>query len=96
MTETYGAPTLADDITDDETATARLDREASDILARAEGRTFASTTSVRRAVREDLHEGRLWARAKADATREAIVEQPLKTALYAIGAGVLIGLLLRR
>lgn len=96
MTDTYGTLPINDEINDDETTTTRLDREATELLARAEDRTFAATTSVRQAVREDLHEGRQWVREKADATRDAIVEQPLKTTLYAIGAGVMIGLLLRR
>lgn len=99
MTDTYGAAPnedLTDDITEEPTATTRLDREASAYLAQSEGRTFQPTTSVRKAVREDLGQGRQWARAKADAARDAIVEQPLTTTLYAIGAGVLIGLLLRR
>ena len=64
--------------------------------AQAEGRPFAPTTSLRQAVRDDLDNGRQWARHTAEATREQIVEEPLKAALYAVGAGILIGLLLRR
>lgn len=99
MTDTYGAAPnedAVDDITEEPTAADRLDREASAYLSQSEWRTFKPTTSVRKAIREDLEQGRQWARARADIAREAIVEQPLTTALYALGAGVLIGLLLRR
>jgi ElaB/YqjD/DUF883 family membrane-anchored ribosome-binding protein len=97
VTETYGSNPIIDEILDDDdTASVRLDRAATERLARAESRAFASTTSVRQAVRDDIAQGRDWARAKAEITRDAIVEQPLKSALYAVGVGVLIGLLLRR
>ncbi|CAN5232551.1 hypothetical protein BH10PSE1_BH10PSE1_17820 [soil metagenome] len=96
MTDTYGAAPIVDDISDEDTAGSRLDRDASDYLARSENRAFGPTTSVRQAVRDDLTQARQIAREKAEAARDAIVEQPLKTALYAVGAGVLIGLLLRR
>lgn len=96
MSETNGGAANADEIHDDETPTTRLDREASDYLKRSEGRSFAPTTSVRQAVQDDIAHGRQWARDKASASRDAIVEQPLISAAYAVGIGVLIGLLLRR
>ena len=100
MTDNFSAqtdPDITDDIIDDEpTATTRLDREASAFLAQADTKPFAPTTSVRKAVREDLDHGRQWARHRTDAARDAIVEQPLVSTFYALGAGVLIGLLLRR
>lgn len=96
MTDTYGAAPIVDDIDDADTETTRLDREASAYLAQSEERPFAPTTSVREAVREDISHARQIAREKAEAARDAIVEKPLKTALYAVGVGVLIGLLLRR
>ena len=95
MTET-NVPTYADDIDDVDATADRLDRKASAYLADAEDRTFAKTSSIRQAVRDDIHEGRAWARAKADAARDAVVEEPIKTAVLAVGVGVLIGLLLRR
>lgn len=100
MTDPYAtAPTA--DIVDDELESSSLDRQASDFLADAdrrasETRPFAQTTSIRQAVREDLNHTREWARSRATSTREAIVDEPIKAALYAFGAGVLIGLLLRR
>ncbi len=101
MTDPYATAPTADDIIDDDTESARLDRQASDFLADAdrrasETRPFTQTTSIRQAVREDLGQTRDWARSRAASTREAIVDEPIKAALYAVGAGVLIGLLLRR
>jgi len=100
MTETYSNPLTADDILDDETDTARLTREADDLIAGSEspneGRSFDRTASVRQAVREDLAEGREWARQRGELARDTIRDQPLKTAAYAVGLGVIIGLLLRR
>jgi ElaB/YqjD/DUF883 family membrane-anchored ribosome-binding protein len=96
MTDPYGAPTTSDEILDEPETTRRLDQEASSILAEAEDRTFGSTTSVRQAVREDLSHGKEWAQMRAEAARDAIVDQPMTSTLYALGIGVLIGLLLRR
>ena len=96
MTDATGPETFTDDIVDEPSSATRLDREASAFLKRSERRTFEPTTSVRRAVREDIDEGRQWARARAEAARDAITDQPMVSTLYALGAGVLIGLLLRR
>jgi ElaB/YqjD/DUF883 family membrane-anchored ribosome-binding protein len=95
MTDAFSAAT-PDDIDDEPSPTTRLEREADALLERGESRSFEPTTSLRRAVREDIGQGRDWARARADAARDAIVDQPLSSTLYALGAGVLIGLLLRR
>lgn len=111
MSDTYpnaltGA-TGADDIQDDaDEARAALDRRADAILADADARAFDEaerpardfepTSSLRQAVRDDLGQVRQLARARADRAREAIVDEPLKSAFYALGVGVLIGLLLRR
>lgn len=95
MTDPYSNTPTADDILDDvDGPTADLDRRADAILD--EGRTFGRTTSVRRAVREDIHAGRAFVRSRAEHARDVIVEEPVKTTLYALGIGVLIGLLLRR
>ncbi|MDZ4364583.1 hypothetical protein [Brevundimonas sp.] len=51
---------------------------------------------LRDAVREDAHQARLWAEHRAARTRDAIREKPLHTTLYALGAGVLLGLILAR
>lgn len=96
MTDAYGTPTASDDILDEPETTRSLDQEASAILAEGEGKTFGASTPVRQAVREDLSQGKQWARMRAEAAREAIVDQPMTSTLYALGVGVLIGLLLRR
>ncbi|NBW06720.1 MAG: hypothetical protein EBR82_01690 [Caulobacteraceae bacterium] len=98
MTESY-TPTADDILSDDlreEGPAQRLGRQADTLIADAEGRAFAKAEGIRKAVRSDLHQGRLWATEHAEQTREVIRDNPMKTALYAIGAGVLIGLLLRR
>ena len=56
----------------------------------------ASPRPLRAAIPEDLHEGRLWMVRRADHAREAVQDEPIRASLYALGAGVLIGLLLRR
>ncbi|CAN5190204.1 hypothetical protein BH10PSE2_BH10PSE2_09320 [soil metagenome] len=105
------------DVRDEEdTHTARLDRQADALLAGAEGRAFGtadrpaldrpvrpsgttarpSVASVRQAVRDDVQHGRDIARYRAERARDAIRDEPVRAALYAVGAGVLIGLLLRR
>ncbi len=97
MTDAYTGsprPDVIDDLED--TSSARLSRQADTILADAEERPYTRTTSVRQAVRDDLAQGRQWSAERAERTREAILEEPLKATLYALAAGVVIGLLLRR
>lgn len=52
--------------------------------------------SLRRAVREDVSQARDFARARAIAARQAVVEDPLRSAFTALGVGVIIGMMLRR
>lgn len=56
----------------------------------------ARDAGLRRAVRADLEGGRDWARQRAERARNRIADRPMQTTLYALGAGVLIGLYLRR
>jgi len=91
MTDPYATESLADDIDDTSDLTSeRLSRQADDILAQDR------TTSLRQAVRDDLGQGREWARARAERARVAIHDDPIRSTAYALGIGVLIGLLLRR
>lgn len=107
MTDLRSPTPIADDIVDpDDSISARLDREADGILE--EGRAFAPprrrvvrvtrtrkpVASIRAAVREDVGEGRLWVVQRADRAREAVQDQPIRASLYALGVGVLVGLLL--
>lgn len=98
MTEVY-SPNPDDVLSEslqDETPSARLDRQADRLLDDAEGHASARSEGIRKAVRSDLNEGKQWAADRAEKTRDAIRDEPMKTALYAVGLGVLIGLLLRR
>ncbi len=97
MTETYTGAIPADDIDDTlDTTSARLSRQADALLSGSETRSFESGASLRQAVREDVEQARLWARERAERSREVIQEEPLRATAYAVGIGVLIGLLLRR
>ena len=94
MTDTYANESLVDDIDDTtDTMSARLSGRADAIL---EGRSFAQTDSLRQAIRDDLAEGREWAAERAERARTVIQEEPIRAAAYAVGLGILIGLLLRR
>lgn len=53
---------------------------------------YGSTASGGR----DLTEMREWARERAEAARQRVVEEPLRSAFTALGVGVIIGMLLRR
>ncbi len=52
--------------------------------------------SLRQSVRDDLFTARDYARQRAVAARQAVVEDPLRSAFTALGVGVVIGMLLRR
>lgn len=96
MTDAYAAPIRPEDIEDDvDTASARLDREANAILLDAETRAF-DAPPLRQAVREDVTAARDWGRERAARLRGAVETQPVKATLYALGLGVVIGLLIAR
>ncbi len=91
-------PTLnTEDIVDDaDDQRARLDQAGDRWMADAEGRAFARAAGLREAVRSDIESGRDWARERAAVARARIEDKPMKATVYALGIGVLIGLLLRR
>lgn len=94
MTETYTGPANVEDIEDDlDAPTADLDRRADEILA--EGRTYG-VRPLRQAIREDALQARAWGMTRRDRLREAVETEPLKATLYALGIGVVIGLLAAR
>lgn len=96
MTDTDAALIRAEDIEDDaDTASARLDREADAILLEAETRAFGPRP-LRDAVREDAAMARNWGRERAARLRGAVEDRPVKSTLYALGLGVVIGLLIAR
>ncbi len=96
MTDAYAAPIRAEDIEDGaDTASARLNREADAILLEGEGRAFGPRP-LRQAVREDAGMARAWGRERAARLRGAVEHEPVKASLYALGLGVVIGLLIAR
>lgn len=56
----------------------------------------AREQGLRGAVRSDIENGRDWARHRAEQARSHIADRPVEATFYALGVGVLIGLLLRR
>lgn len=96
MTETYSVPTSMDDIADNTGGTtAELGRRADAILADAEHSRVGSRP-LRQAVREDAAQARDWGRDRAGRLRGAVEAEPMKATLYALGIGVLIGMLAAR
>lgn len=73
---------------------ADLNRQADALLE--ENADRYPVTSVRGAVREDFAGLKGAARAKSQQAREHVVAHPQKSVLYALGVGVLLGLILAR
>ena len=97
MTDINPTTLSAEDILDDaDEQRARLDRAGDRWMADAEAKSFARGQGLRQAVRSDIQTGRDWARERAFLARTRIEDKPLKATAYALGLGVLIGLLLRR
>jgi ElaB/YqjD/DUF883 family membrane-anchored ribosome-binding protein len=95
MTDPYASESRADDIEDgDDTASARLDREADAILQR-EGMS-SGARPLREALREDAALVRDWGRERTQRLKGAVDEEPLRAVVWALGLGVLIGLLAAR
>lgn len=89
--DTDGAPS-PEDITEGRSALGdRLEGAADEILAAG-----TRPRPLRRAVREDAAEVRDWARHRGSEACEAIRDEPIRMTLYALGIGVLIGLLAAR
>ena len=94
MTDPYANESLVDDLDDSmDSMSARLSGEADAIL---EGRSPDRPLPLRQAIREDLGQGRDWADERARRARSVIQDEPVRAAAYAVGVGILIGLLLRR
>jgi len=96
MTDFQSNPEV-DDVADDLDGTrARLDRAGDRWIEQGETKSFARDQGLRQAVRSDIDSGRNWARERAELARDRIEDEPLKASLYALGIGVVIGILLRR
>jgi hypothetical protein len=61
-----------------------------------EGATNSAKRSLRSAVRDDLRKGRDWADGRVEAARDQIRQAPTRALAYGLGAGVIVGLMLRR
>ena len=97
MTQTPIAPPSPDDLVlEDENLTHQLDREADALIAEGEGRSFERVASVRQAVRADAAGIREGLEDGVVHAREAIRQEPTRAALYALGVGIVLGMLLRR
>ena len=90
------SPSPDDIVLEDDDLTQRLDREADSILSGSERRTFGETASIRQAVREDVGLVREKVSGRVHRVQEDIQDSPMKTTLYALGIGVIIGMILRR
>lgn len=91
MTDPYAAtPEIVDE--EDDRPSAALAREGDAILERG----TRSVNSLREAVREDVHDGREWISNRTHQAREAVQDEPVRATLYALGLGVIIGLILAR
>ncbi|MBB5746040.1 glycine zipper domain-containing protein [Brevundimonas variabilis] len=94
MTDAYANESLVDDLDDStDSMSARLSGQADAIL---QERSANRPDTLRKALRDDLSHGRDWANERALRARSVIQEEPIRTAAYAVGVGILIGLLLRR
>lgn len=61
-----------------------------------EAPTSSEPRSLRTAVREDLRKGLYWADGRVGAAREHIRQAPTRALAYGLGAGLIVGLMLRR
>lgn len=92
MAEPYTSAVSPEDIINGaSTESLKLEREADSILARG-----AQPRPIHEAVREDAAEARAWADRRVKRTRDAIRDEPMRATLYALGIGVIIGLLAAR
>lgn len=90
-----GTPSFADDPTAD---TVTPLAAAFEVEAEVPDRDAASPSerSLRAAVRKDLREGLSWADGRVEAARGHIRQAPTRALAYGLGAGLLVGLMLRR
>lgn len=93
---TYTDATQPEDIDDQaDLESARLEREADAILMDGEARAFRPRP-IHEAVREDALAARDWSRNRAERLRRAVEDEPMRATLYALGLGVVIGMLIAR
>lgn len=92
MAEPYAPDVSPEDIVNGTaTRSLRLEEEADAIIARN-----IPPRPLRQAVRADAAEARAWTDRRVKRARDAIREEPIRSGLYALGIGVIIGLLAAR
>lgn len=97
MTQTPIAPASPDDIVlEDDSLTHRLDVAADDVIAAGERRSFDRPESLHGAVKADATRLREGVEDGVVQARERIRQSPERATLYALGIGVILGMLLRR
>ncbi len=89
MTQIDPTAISPEDIDDLSDATPATSRSAENASSRVNAR-------LRDSVREDIDHGREWMRSQCSRTEAAIREKPLESTLWALGAGVIIGILIAR
>lgn len=95
MTDTQTTP-LPDDIDEPtDLPSARLDRAADSLLVDGEDPTIGPRP-LHEALREDAGAAREWGRVRAVRLRRSIEDEPMRATLYALGIGLVIGLLMSR
>ena len=96
MTDRYTGPISPDDIDGEaDVASLELEREADAILVEGEAHAFGPRP-VHEAMRYDAMMARAWSRTRAERLRRAVEEEPVRATLYALGLGVVIGMLIAR
>ncbi|MBU1384570.1 MAG: hypothetical protein KKG14_04845 [Alphaproteobacteria bacterium] len=89
-------PTPSEDLYDNvDLESARLEREADALLTDAETGS-SGPKPIHDAVREDAQAARDWSVERAERLRRAVEDEPVKATLYALGIGVVIGMLISR
>jgi hypothetical protein len=96
MTDPNAGAAAVEDIEDDDDAVStRLDREA-DAILRDAGMRSLGVRPLRQALREDAASARTWGRERAARLRSAVQDEPIRATVWALGLGLLIGLLAAR
>lgn len=90
-----GAPDVEDIEDGADTASSRLERQA-DALLQDERMRSLGVRPLRQALREDAALARTWGQERALRLRRAVQDEPIRATLWALGAGLLIGLLAAR
>lgn len=91
MAQPRTSPSPDDIVNGASTEGRRLEEAADAIIARG-----VQPRPIHEAVREDVAEARAWADRGVKRARDAIRDEPLRATLYALGVGVILGLLAAR